>query len=126
MSRKTTSSAPSRSQAHKVDALDHAAVLNIQTGDHAFGKHGLLLPSGGGQRLCQRKVALVERATSNGTFNRALAHRGKRADIIERRDTARSHDGKAHDLGHVALRRHIDARLHAVARDIGIDQVFKA
>ncbi len=31
-------------QAHKVDALDHAAVLDVQAGNHAFGKHGLLSP----------------------------------------------------------------------------------
>ena len=75
-------------QAHKVDALDHTAVLDVQAGNHAFGKHGLLLPSGGGQRLGQRKVALVERATGNDTFNRALTHRGQRADVVEHRDTA--------------------------------------
>ena len=75
-------------QAHKVDALDHAAVLDVQAGNHAFGKHGLLLPSGGGQRLGQRKIALVERTAGNGALDGILAHRGQCADIVERRDAA--------------------------------------
>ena len=31
-------------QAHKVDALDHAAVLDVQAGNDAFGKHGYSSP----------------------------------------------------------------------------------
>ena len=62
-------------QAHKVDALNHTAVLDVQTGNHAFGKHGLLLPSGGDQCLGQRKVALVKRTAGNGTLNSILTRR---------------------------------------------------
>ena len=74
----------------------------------------------------QGERALVERATGNRPFDNACAECRKRADVIERGNAARCHHGEAGDLGDMPIRLRVDARLHAVAGDIGEYQVLEA
>lgn len=49
-----------------------------------------------------------------------------RTNVVERGDSSRGDHRKARQLGNMGICSHVDAGLHAIAGDVGIDQVPEA
>ena len=81
---------------------------------------------GHGQGLGQREVALIQGTPGDGALDDVRPGGGKRTDVVQRRDAAGGHHGKAAQGGQAPVDVHVDAGLHAVSVDVGEDQVAVA
>ncbi len=84
-------------QIDKVDALDHPAVLDVETGDHAHLEHGLLLSRGASaadqrQRHGRIEAAVIERAARDRAGQSLGARRQQRFYILDRGQAAGGDD----------------------------------
>ena len=110
-------------QVDELDALDDAAVLDVEAGDDAGLKHGRPPPSGSAPApRCGVEPAVVERAAGDRAGEPRAIGFEQAADILDRGEPARGDDRDRDRLGERDGRGDVEALHHAVAADVGVDQ----
>ena len=107
----------------EADALDDAAVLDVEAGDDAdLQHHGDLRASRmRPQRLGRVEPAVIERAAGDGAFEDGAVGLEQALDVGERGEAARGDHRDRDGAGERQRRRDVEALQHAVAVDVGVD-----
>ncbi len=109
-------------QIDEIDALDDAAVLDVETGDDAGFEHQAfprLFDQG--QRLFWVEPAVIERAAGDGAGEFGAIRLQDSLDVGKRGEAARGDDGDRQRVGEREGLLDVEAGQDAVARNIGVD-----
>src|SRR5260221_2288135 len=135
-------------QVDEIDALDHAAGVDVQTGDDAFCQHGVLGKADAGYTAREVNVAngrglfigrvgdvaafpevelaFVNRTAGNGAHDALGFHRHQALDVVEVVEAAAGDHRNGQRLRQLHGGVDVHAGQHAVAADVGVEHGFDA
>ena len=112
-------------QIDEVDALDDAAVLDVEAGDDADLEHGgHACPRGADHAQAPRRriePPVIERAAGDRAFELLRARLEHRLHVVDRGEAARAITGIEIASASAIVASQLMPLQHAVARDVGVD-----